>query len=196
MPEVHLLGSVLTGEFFGAPEAFARYRLFAGEGWTPLDSVGHAQTHTASSDPVTDVVTWSHPIEMHYVTTTLREWPRIAVAVWSVDSFGRNEIAGYGVAFIPSTPGIHVFDVACWRPAGNIVQELGGRAANSDVAFSVPFTQCCRVSTCSMVSGRRPSAHRYERIAGAVAKTSPLYRHHRHRSGGNRLCKAVVPALC
>lgn len=126
MPEVHLIATVLTGQLFGVGDAFLRFRVFAGEShWTLLDGDATGQTHTAKADPVSDVVTWSHPVELHYVCSSLVGWPRIAVAVWQVDSFGRNEIAGYGVAFVPPSPGIHVVDLACWRPEGSTLQELG-----------------------------------------------------------------------
>jgi B9 domain-containing protein 2 len=126
MPEIDIIGSILSGSYFGAADAFLRFRLFAGAGWTPLESSGSGQTQTSRADPVTDILTWSHPIEMHYATTTLAGWPRVAVAVWQVDAFGRNEISGYGVTFVPPSPGVHIVDVACWRPQGSTLQELGG----------------------------------------------------------------------
>lgn len=127
MPEVHLVATILTGQLFGVREAFARYRVVTGDAsWSLLDGDAAGQTHSAVADPISDVVTWTHPVELQYSCTSPAGWPRIAVAVWQVDSFGRNEIAGYGVAFVPPSPGIHVVDLACWRPEGSAIQELGG----------------------------------------------------------------------
>ena len=127
MPELHLTGTILTGQLFGVGEAFCRFKVVAGEPFTVLDGESAGQTHTAAADPISDIVTWSHPLELHYVCTSLSGWPRVAVAVWQVDSYGRNEIAGYGVAFVPPAPGLHVIDLACWRPEGSTMQELGGK---------------------------------------------------------------------
>lgn len=59
---------------------------------------------------------WAHPIDVHYVTTSLRGWPSIIVEVWAQDRGGRNEIAGYGVCHIPSAAGHYNLEIALWRP--------------------------------------------------------------------------------
>lgn len=59
---------------------------------------------------------WSHPIDVHYITTSLSGWPSLLVEVWAQDSGGRNEIAGYGMAHLPSAPGRYEMDVPLWRP--------------------------------------------------------------------------------
>lgn len=149
MPEVTVIATLSTGSLFGVSEAFARFRVFAGESWNLLEGEAFGQTQTAIRDPISDVLTWTHPVELHYVCTSLAGWPRIAVTVWQVDAHGRNEVAGYGVAFIPPSPGVHVVDVACWRPEGSTLQELGGECdvgLGGGLAFRVQLRLLRRVT--------------------------------------------------
>ena len=59
---------------------------------------------------------WAHPIDVHYITTSQRGWPSLLVEVWAQEPGGRNEIAGYGVAHLPSAAGEYDIDIPLWRP--------------------------------------------------------------------------------
>lgn len=44
--------------------------------------------------------------------------------MWHQDSFGRNELYGYGFCHIPTSPGVHKIDCPTWRPVGNIREQI------------------------------------------------------------------------
>jgi hypothetical protein len=73
------------------------------------------QTHVCVCNADGEAV-WAQPIDVHYVTTSLRGWPSLIVEVWAQDSGGRNELAGYGVAHVPCAAGHYELDVPLWRP--------------------------------------------------------------------------------
>ncbi|MEJ1288647.1 hypothetical protein NN561_019681 [Cricetulus griseus] len=58
---------------------------------------------------------------------TLGPWNVTEVAVekvWSQDSFGRCQLAGYGFCHVPSSPGTHQLDCPTWRPLGSWREQL------------------------------------------------------------------------
>ncbi|XP_029782015.1 B9 domain-containing protein 2 isoform X2 [Suricata suricatta] len=54
----------------------------------------------------------------------LSGWPRLHLQVWSQDSFGRCQLAGYGFCHVPSSPGTHQLDCPTWRPLGSWREQL------------------------------------------------------------------------
>lgn len=54
----------------------------------------------------------------------LAGWPRLHLQVWSQDSFGRCQLAGYGFCHVPSSPGTHKLDCPTWRPLGSWREQL------------------------------------------------------------------------
>ncbi len=86
---------------------------------------------------------WSHPIDMHFATRGLQGWPKLHFQVWHQDTFGRNELYGYGFCHIPTSPGQHEITCPIWRPAGSFREQisqlfLGGSAQlrNPDLIYS------------------------------------------------------------
>lgn len=48
---------------------------------------------------------WNFPIDITFKSTNIFGWPRIAVAVYGVDFFGRDVVRGYGSVLVPIQPG-------------------------------------------------------------------------------------------
>ncbi|CBJ32291.1 conserved unknown protein [Ectocarpus siliculosus] len=67
---------------------------------------------------------WNHPIDVHFGTDSLSGWPRVLVEVWSVDGCDRSELAGYGMIFVPTSPGTYDLDCVTWRPQGTLGDQL------------------------------------------------------------------------
>ena len=70
-------------------------------------------------------------------------WPKIHFQVWHQDSFGRNELYGYGFCHLPTSPGIHNLECPTWRPSGTYREQvsqsfLGGgpQLKNPDLIYS------------------------------------------------------------
>ena len=65
------------------------------------------------------------------------------IQVWHQDSYGRNELYGYGFCHLPTSPGIHEISVPTWKPSGSFQETvteifLGGGAQlrNPDLIYS------------------------------------------------------------
>lgn len=71
-----------------------------------------------------DELVWAHPLDVWYSVSTLEDWPQLLVSVWQQDDLDRHEIAGYGVARLPTCPGVHFLDIVTWRPEGTRMQEI------------------------------------------------------------------------
>lgn len=51
-------------------------------------------------------------------------WPKLHLQVWHHDSFGRQEIYGYGFCHLPTSPGHHVLRCPTWQPVGSFREQL------------------------------------------------------------------------
>uniref|UniRef100_A0A9L0JF34 B9 domain-containing protein 2 n=1 Tax=Equus asinus TaxID=9793 RepID=A0A9L0JF34_EQUAS len=94
-----------------------------GAAWKLLSGVREGQTQV-DTPQVGDMAYWSHPIDLHFATKGLQGWPRLHLQVWSQDSFGRCQLAGYGFCHVPSSPGTHQLDCPTWRPLGSWREQL------------------------------------------------------------------------
>jgi B9 domain-containing protein 2 len=70
-------------------------------------------------------------------------WPKLYFQVWHQDSFGRNELYGYGYCHVPTSPGIHDIECPTWRPVGTARERLtqaflggGPQLRNPDLIYS------------------------------------------------------------
>ncbi|XP_015443916.1 B9 domain-containing protein 2 isoform X1 [Pteropus alecto] len=95
----------------------------AGAAWKLLSGIREGQTQV-DTPQIGDMAYWSHPIDLHFATKGLQGWPRLHLQVWSQDSFGRCQLAGYGFCHVPSSPGTHQLDCPTWRPLGSWREQL------------------------------------------------------------------------
>lgn len=84
---------------------------------------------------------WNHPIDLHFITSSPSDSPKILFQVWRLDNSGRGELESYGFCFLPCIyilfiiynkcviVGVGSFDLRCetWRPLGTSQQELSRR---------------------------------------------------------------------
>jgi B9 domain-containing protein 2 len=70
-------------------------------------------THSSSSFPP------FFPFQVRFDTTSLSGWPRLLLEVYTVDDYGRVDVAGYGMTFVPSSPGERSKVVPMSRPRGS-----------------------------------------------------------------------------
>lgn len=59
-------------------------------------------TRTAGRD---GVLVWNFPLDVTYKTTNAFGWPQLVVAVYGLDSFGRDVVKGYGCIHLPTCAG-------------------------------------------------------------------------------------------
>jgi len=116
MAELHIIGEITSGHDFGGKKSFCVFELISGNRWTVVEGHTSGCTHIVGQDD--GVVTWSFPVDVHYSFTDVQGWPKLSIQVWSIDSYGRKEIAGYGMAFLPM-PSMkeEQVEVVTWKPA-------------------------------------------------------------------------------
>ena len=73
-----------------------------------------------------DMAVWAHPINFCFTSNTLLGWPRLLLEIFKLDSYGREDTAGYGVLTLPKFAGAHELECTTWRPCGTRQQAISG----------------------------------------------------------------------
>uniref|UniRef100_A0AAA9TK14 B9 domain-containing protein 2 n=2 Tax=Bos taurus TaxID=9913 RepID=A0AAA9TK14_BOVIN len=123
MAEVHVIGQIMGATGFSESSLLCKWGVHTGAAWKLLSGVREGQTQV-DTPQIGDMAYWSHPIDLHFATKGLQGWPRLHLQVWSQDSFGRCQLAGYGFCHVPSSPGTHQLDCPTWRPLGSWREQL------------------------------------------------------------------------
>ncbi|XP_037090126.1 B9 domain-containing protein 2-like [Pollicipes pollicipes] len=121
--EVHLIGQLLGGSGFPSTQLFCRWNIHTGGAWHHLEGLKEGQTQV-DNPLLGDTAIWAHPIDVHYTVKGITGWPKLVVQVYSLDSFGRTDLCGYGFCNLPATPGAHRIDCVTWRPTGSLRDEF------------------------------------------------------------------------
>lgn len=117
IPEVHFIGELSEGIGFKGTYVSCKWYIEWGKSWSLLEGEGSSQTQYTASN------VWNHPIDVHFASTSMLEWPRIIVQVWTLDSYGRSMLAGYGFTHLPTNPGEHELEIHCWKPTNGTIRE-------------------------------------------------------------------------
>ncbi|KAJ3222581.1 B9 domain-containing protein 2 [Clydaea vesicula] len=117
MAELHIVGTLIGASQFPASELCC-------EDWKLLEGFESAQTQVDIPAEDSNITLWDHPIDVHYSTNSIEGWPKMQFQVYHQDSFGRNELYGYGVCYVPTIPGTHEIDCVTWRPVGSFTDQL------------------------------------------------------------------------
>ncbi|CAN0053287.1 unnamed protein product, partial [Discosporangium mesarthrocarpum] len=128
---VHVIGEIIGAVGFSNPRLYAHFRLVSDpehwyvlrgreEGFTQVDQ----SAVSSSGSALGGNAIWNHPLDIHYGTDSVEGWPRLLLEVWYLDDFDRNELAGYGMCFVPPSPGSYRLDCATWRPQGSFTDKL------------------------------------------------------------------------
>ncbi len=150
IPEVHFIGEISEGVGFKGSYVSCKWYIEWGKSWSLLQGEDSSQTQYAASN------VWNHPIDVHFASTSMLEWPRIIVQVWTLDSYGRSMLAGYGFTHLPTNPGEHELEINCWKPTNGTIKEkleevfLGktpSRLLDENVIFGKARSQLTTVSS-------------------------------------------------
>ncbi|XP_053209415.1 B9 domain-containing protein 2-like [Panonychus citri] len=144
MAEIHCFGSIIgtDDDFGGDTGLFAKWKITYGSNWQLIEghSSGDTQVDFSSID---SRCYWSHPIDVHFVTNGIQNWPRIEFQVFKEDSFGRISFVSYGFLHLPSSPGYHRLKCYTWKPIGGITDRIHSFFTgsslilrNSDIIYS------------------------------------------------------------
>lgn len=125
IPEVHFIGDIRKGEGFNGSSITCKWSIDWGQTWSLLAGAQKGQSQYAhASNAEENVFVWNHPIDLQFTTANMKGWPRIILQVWNLDKYGRTNLVGYGFSYFPTTAGMQVIEVKCWRPRGTIGEEI------------------------------------------------------------------------
>lgn len=153
-PEVHIIGEITNGESFGNGGFACKWGVEYGSLWHHIagDQLGQTQTDypLSSSDPIV----WSHPIDLHFATTSFSGWPKLLLQVWQTDTHMKTNVVGYGFMNLPFSPGEHRLTASLWRPMGSAKEELEAKLlgrtqelVSEDVVYNSAWADRCRLQT-------------------------------------------------
>jgi len=124
MAEVHVIGQILGASDFEDTSLFLKWTINSGSSWKILEGFQEGQTHLSTRGTFEQGHSWSHPIDVHYVTQSLQGWPRFEFQVWGVDWLGKCNISAYGFMNIPGRPGFRRLTCSTWRPVGDLRRRI------------------------------------------------------------------------
>lgn len=125
MAELHIIGQIIGAntEGFDNSSLFCKWGIKYGGGWKLLEGLVEGQTQV--DNPATgSTCYWSHPVDVHFASKGIQGWPKFYFQVWSLDSYGRSDLGGYGFIHVPSSPGFHQLECPTWRPEGSRWEEF------------------------------------------------------------------------
>ena len=75
-PEVHIMGEIVGGTGFGGSDVSicCKWSIECGDKWEWLQGSRSGQTHTTAPEPGetgSDLAVWNHPIDLHYVASSI-----------------------------------------------------------------------------------------------------------------------------
>ena len=153
VPEVHFMGEVVGGTGFNKGVS-VKWTVEFGKYWDLLSGEYNGQSQFGYSDFSEDLVSFNHPVDVHFAATSIQGWPRMKVQVWELDEFGRANLCGYGFCHLPTSVGCHEISIPCWRPTGSMPEEIQSfflgtnpQLVNEDVLFSKAWENRCRLVT-------------------------------------------------
>lgn len=113
--ELYVIGEISGAHSFSGDSFFCTFEIITGTQWTHVEGANKGSTHVMQNSH--DGVAWSYPIDAHFGMQAVQGWPRIALQVWSVDRYGRKDLAGYGTCFVPMPSHEETtVEVATWKP--------------------------------------------------------------------------------
>ena len=97
---------------------YCRYILSYGVDWEMVHGVpiGISQIARRQNGGIDDTIVWNFPIDFALRSTNAFGWPRISIAVYGLDFWGRDVVRGYGSLIVPTSPGTYIESVCTYRP--------------------------------------------------------------------------------
>lgn len=154
MVEVHIIGQIVSASNFPETSISCRWNLHFGDEWRAIEGVTSGLTQL-DTPQIGNVSYLCHPIDVHFVSSSLDAWPRFQLEVWQCDFYGRYSPVGYGCLIVPSSPGRHIVTCQTWKPIGSFLDKLyslftgGGLRLQSLHLTSDPSERCRIVSQTS-----------------------------------------------
>lgn len=117
-PELFIIGSIDSGTGFPNRNSYyVSFEVVVGNQWNLISGMSAGNSHIMESRY--DGVCWNTPLDMQFGFQSIQGWPKISLRVWSVDGYGRKDLEGYGVAFVPmpTKQDEVTVEISTWKPS-------------------------------------------------------------------------------
>jgi Ciliary basal body-associated, B9 protein len=94
----------------------------------------------------------------------LSGWPKLCLQVWSVDSHGRTDIAGYGFVNLPTAPGMYDLECPTWVPEGTARAQVPDPQLWPRLLLARKLVACHLILTATLLVVHVATAQRTERV--------------------------------
>ncbi|GMT04486.1 hypothetical protein PENTCL1PPCAC_26660, partial [Pristionchus entomophagus] len=124
---VVITGQVESGYFPSIPSLYIRssYQISPSSGWLKLS--GEDALSTCCATPNNGRFIIDLPLSATFRGNSPFRWPHLVFSCYGMDSFGHDVCRGYGSCSIPTVPGSHTREVACFTPeASSSIQSMVG----------------------------------------------------------------------
>lgn len=101
---VHISGSIEGGYFKENNDIYLKYSILTGPDWilSSGTDIGVTQIARCRQDKTgARLFVWNQPIGISYRTYNFYGWPQIVLSVYCFDTFGNDQIVGYGAIHLP-----------------------------------------------------------------------------------------------
>ncbi|RWS04609.1 B9 domain-containing protein 2-like protein [Dinothrombium tinctorium] len=135
MAEIHVFGQIVGAGKFNTNGLFCKWNIVFGGGWNLIEGNVCGQTQVDYS-AFEDQAFWCHPIDVHFATIGIQNWPKIIFEVWRQDFYGKSTLCSYSFCHIPSEPGFHEIKCFTWKPAGSREDQIASLFTGAGLRLS------------------------------------------------------------
>lgn len=103
---IHLFGSIDIGRFESCNDVYLKYSIVTGPDWLLASGsdVGVTQISRYKKGPGDErEFVWNQPVTVSYRSYNYFGWPQLILSVYYFDTFGNDQILGYGCAYLPTS---------------------------------------------------------------------------------------------
>jgi hypothetical protein len=86
---------------------------------------------------------FNHPLDLHFISTSIEGWPRLHLQVLRLDMAGCVDTVAYGAVALPMHPGHTELECRTWTPVGPsvlgeacVLHRVGGAPALHEEAYA------------------------------------------------------------
>ena len=123
-----LTGHIESASFqSNSDNLYCRYTFSFGQDWEIVHGIHSGLSQIARRRQVcaTSTIVWNFPLDVVFKSTNVYGWPRLAISVYGLDTFGRDVVRGYTSLLCPTSPGRYVKYVRTYIPVSpSVCQEL------------------------------------------------------------------------
>ncbi|KAH0576706.1 B9 protein family domain-containing protein [Spironucleus salmonicida] len=116
MADLFIIGQIIKGVQFTEQKLSCQWSISTGIGWSHCNGDREGQSSfDQPADKYYDGFIFSLPMEVHFQTITMSQWPEIQLQLFTQDKKKQKQLIAQGSCFVPFQKGNHELKVQCWK---------------------------------------------------------------------------------